>query len=83
MVEHAGELPDLSAPALAAYVADARRLLGLLDDAAAGAAGAAAIDAVTGGQIARRVLRELRDAPRAAGQARASTSTPPTACCCS
>ena len=59
MVEHAGELPDLSAPALAAYVADARRLLGLLDDAAAGAAGAAAIDAVTGGQIARRVLRSF------------------------
>jgi uncharacterized protein (DUF885 family) len=59
MVEHAGELPDLSAPAVAAYVADARRLLGLLDEAAASATGAVAIDAVTGGQIARRVLRSF------------------------
>jgi len=59
MVEHAGELPDLSAPAVAAYVADARRLLELLDEAAASASGAAAIDAVTGGQIARRVLRSF------------------------
>ena len=59
MVEHAGELPDLSAPALAAYLADARRLLELLDEAATGAAGAEAIDAVTGGQIARRVLRSF------------------------
>jgi uncharacterized protein (DUF885 family) len=59
MVEHAGELPDLSAPAVAAYVADARRLLELLDEAAASATGAAAIDAVTGGQIARRVLRSF------------------------
>ena len=57
MADHAGELPDLSGPALAAYVADARRLLELLDLAAASAAGGDAIDAVTGGQMARRVVR--------------------------
>ena len=57
MADHAGELPDLSAPALATYVADARRLLERFDRAAASAAGDEAIDAVTGGQIARRVVR--------------------------
>jgi uncharacterized protein (DUF885 family) len=57
MADHAGELPDLSAPALAAYVADARQLCERLERAAAGASGDDAIDAVTGGQIARRVVR--------------------------
>ena len=57
LADHAGELPDLSAPALAAYVADVKRLLDGLDRAAAGAAGDDAIDAATGGQIARRVVR--------------------------
>jgi uncharacterized protein (DUF885 family) len=58
MAEHADELPDLSPPALDAYLSDARRLGERLDEAAAGAADdAAAIDAVTGGQIARRVVR--------------------------
>ncbi len=57
LADHAGELPDLSAPALAAYVADVKQLLDGLDRAAAGAAGDDAIDAATGGQIARRVVR--------------------------
>ena len=57
MADHAGELPDLSAPALTAYLADARRLLARLDAAAASAGGGEAIDAVTGAQIARRVVR--------------------------
>ena len=57
LADHAGELPDLSAPALAAYLADVKQLLGGLDRAAAGAAGDDAIDAATGGQIARRVVR--------------------------
>ena len=57
MAEHAGELPDFSAPALAAYLADVKGLLGRLDTAAATSAGDEAIDAVTGGQIARRVVR--------------------------
>jgi len=57
LADHDGELPDLSAPALAAYLADVKQLLGGLDRAAAGAAGDDAIDAATGGQIARRVVR--------------------------
>jgi uncharacterized protein (DUF885 family) len=57
MADHAGELPDLSAPALTTYVADARRLIERLDRAATSATGDEAIDAVTGGQIARRVVR--------------------------
>jgi len=57
MPEHAAELPDLSAPAIAAYVADARRFLELLERAAADASGDEAIDAATAGQMARRVLR--------------------------
>ena len=56
MSEHADELPDLSAPALVAYLSDVRRLGERLEEAAA-AGGADAIDAVTGGQIARRVAR--------------------------
>ena len=56
MAEHAGALPDLSAPALAAYLNDVR-LLGERLDQAAAAGGPDAIDAVTGGQIARRVVR--------------------------
>jgi uncharacterized protein (DUF885 family) len=59
MADHAGELPDLSAPALAAYVTDAKQLLERLEQAAASAAGDDAIDAATGGQIARRVVRAL------------------------
>jgi len=57
MTEHAGELPDYAAPALAAYLADVKELRDRLDEAAASAGGAAAADAVTGGQIARRVVR--------------------------
>ena len=57
LADHAGELPDLSAPGLAAYLADVKQLLGGLDRAAADAAGDDAIDAATGGQIARRVVR--------------------------
>jgi len=58
MAEHAGELPDLSAPALAAYLSDVRRLGERLGEEAAGAADdATAIDAVTGGQMVRRVER--------------------------
>ena len=56
LAEHSGELPDLSAPALAAYLSDVRRLGARLDEAAA-AGGPDAIDAATGGQIARRVVR--------------------------
>ncbi len=56
LAEHADELPDLSAPAIAAYLADVRRLGERLDDLAA-AGGTDAIDAATGGQIARRVER--------------------------
>jgi hypothetical protein len=57
MTEHAGELPDYAAPALSAYLVDVKVLRDRLDEAAASAAGAAATDAVTGGQIARRVVR--------------------------
>ena len=57
LADHAGELPDLSAPGLAAYLADVKQLLGGLDRAAADAVGDDAIDAATGGQIARRVVR--------------------------
>jgi uncharacterized protein (DUF885 family) len=57
LADHAGELPDLSAPALAVYLADVKQLLDGLERAAAGAAGDEAIDATTGGQIARRVVR--------------------------
>ena len=57
LADHDGELPDLSAPALAAYLADVKQLLGGLDRAAAGAAGDDAIETATGGQIARRVVR--------------------------
>ncbi len=67
MSDHLGELPDYSPAALAAVVADVKTLQRQLDEAAAplksvdgggeGEALAAAIDAVTGGQIARRVVR--------------------------
>ncbi|HUK78993.1 MAG TPA: hypothetical protein VL117_15570, partial [Thermoleophilia bacterium] len=57
MAEHADELPDFAEPALTAYLADVKQLRDRLDEAAASAADATATDAVTGGQIARRVVR--------------------------
>ena len=57
MVEHADELPAFSTAALAAHLTDVKEVLARLDSAAASAAGDEAIDAVTGGQIARRVVR--------------------------
>jgi uncharacterized protein (DUF885 family) len=57
MADHAAELPDLSAAGLAAYLTDVKELQALLDAAAPDARGDDAIDAVSGGQIARRVVR--------------------------
>jgi uncharacterized protein (DUF885 family) len=56
MSAHAAELADYSPAAVAAYVADVKALLPSLDEAAA-VPGGDGIDAVTGGQIARRVVR--------------------------
>jgi uncharacterized protein (DUF885 family) len=58
MSAHAGELADYSPVAVAAYLADVKALLARLDEAT-GALGDDGIDAVTGGQIARRVVRAL------------------------
>jgi uncharacterized protein (DUF885 family) len=58
MSAHAGELADYSPAAVAAYLADVRAFIPRLDEAAA-APGGDGIDAVTGGQIARRVVRAL------------------------